>query len=62
VIPEPIDPWTWVESACARPARVLRLSHVQDDTFLIEEDGEASLSDRETLMGILDRLTGREGT
>jgi hypothetical protein len=53
------DLWTWVETACAHPARVLRLSHVQGDTFLIEEDGGASLSDGATLRRLLEQQPGR---
>lgn len=56
------DPWTRVTSACVDPARVLVLHHVQGDTYMIEEGEEVSLSDRETLVKLIEQLSGKEPT
>lgn len=53
------DPWTWVETACTGATRVLHLRHLLGDTFVIEENGEVSLSDGATLKMLLEQLSGR---
>lgn len=53
------DPWAWVDTACTGATRVLHLRHLLDDTFVIEENGEVSLSDGATLKMLLTQLSGR---
>jgi hypothetical protein len=43
----------------ADATRVLVLQHVQDDTYVIIDDGEVSLSNSETLKLLLQQLIGR---
>jgi len=54
----PFDP-TRVLSACMDATRVLVLQHVQDDTYVIIEEGEVSLSSGETLREMIKDLSGR---
>ena len=51
--------WPLVAPSCAEATRVLVFEHVQDDTYMIHEDGGAYLSDKATLTMLLKRL--REG-
>jgi hypothetical protein len=46
-------------STCVDATRVLVFRHVQDDTFVIMEGGEVSLSDAETLKKLIQQLFGR---
>ena len=57
---QPQEPWTRVMSTCVDATRVLVLEHVQDDTYIIREGEEVSLSDRATLTLLLKQLSGRE--
>lgn len=58
--PLPDDPWTraWL-SICADATRVLVFQHVQDDTYVILDGGEVSLSNSETLKQLIEQLSGR---
>ena len=58
--PHPDDPWTRVAlSTCVDATRVLVFQHVQDDTYVILEGGEVSLSNSETLKKLIQQLPGR---
>lgn len=55
------DPaWTRIEAARTGPIRVLDLEYVRDDTFVIREGEEVSLSDGATLTLLLKQLSGRD--
>lgn len=58
--PLPDDPWTraWL-SLHTDATRVLVFRHVQDDTYVIIEGGEVSLSNSETLKQLIRQLSGR---
>lgn len=43
-----------------RPARALLVRHVQGDTYVIDDEGDLSLSDGATLTLLLKQLTGRD--
>jgi hypothetical protein len=44
---------------CMDATRVLVLQHLQDDTYVIIEGGEVSLSSGETLREMINDLSGR---
>jgi hypothetical protein len=52
--------WTWIQGACTGPVRFLELQHVQDDTYVIIENGGVSLSDKASLTLLLEELRGRD--
>lgn len=57
--PSDQDPWTRALSTCMDATRVLVFRHVQDDTYVIIEGGEVSLSNSETLKQLIEQLSGR---
>lgn len=50
------QPWARVPSACADATRVLFVTHMIDDTFVVEDEGEVSLADSETLKRLIIQL------
>lgn len=59
MIQDPDEPWTRVLLSCMDATRVLVFKHVQDDTYVIIEGGEVSLSNSETLKKLIQQLSGR---
>lgn len=54
------SPWTRVPSACTDATRVLFMTSMGSDTFLVEDGGEVSLVDSDTLKQLITQL-GRGG-
>lgn len=54
------EPWTRdALFTCVDATRVLVFQRVQDDTYVIIEGGEVSLSNSETLKQLIQQLSGR---
>lgn len=56
----PFDPHALRSGRDPDHVRVLFVQHLSDDTFVIEENGDISLSDGATLTLLLKQVTGRD--
>jgi hypothetical protein len=54
------NPWTRDMATCVDATRVLVFRHLADDTYVIIEGGEVSLSSSETLKQLIHQLSGRQ--
>jgi hypothetical protein len=52
------NPWTRDVFTCVNATRVLVFRHLADDTYVIIEGGEVSLSNSETLKQLIRQLSG----
>lgn len=57
--PSSEDPWTRAMATCVDATRVLVFRHLHEDTYVIIEGGEVSLSNSETLKQLIRQLSGR---